>query len=94
MYHAMRAAAFVYHDGDDHESHSDLPLHVPPDFPNSANWQNELKNARLMRNAADYDPYPRADSFWQPRADAIKTLADDLLRATRVYLQGKGCASL
>lgn len=94
MYHSMRAAAFVYYDGDDHESHSNLPTHVPDDFPNVATWKNTLKNARLTRNAADYDPYPRRVAHWRKRALAIQSDADALLLETKQYLVAKGCNRL
>lgn len=32
MYHAMRAAAYVFHGGDDHQEHRVLPGKTPPDF--------------------------------------------------------------
>lgn len=91
MYHCMRAAAYVYHGGDDYQAHSKLAQNVPEDFPDRDAWANRLKNARLTRNAADYDPYPRSDKAWHRKAAAIKTDADALLRVTREYLRGKGC---
>ncbi len=94
MYHSMRAACYVFHDGDDHESHSDLPLHIPNDFPNAATWKNTLKGARLARNAADYDPYPKSSNIWQKRAEAIRKDAEALFAETRNYLRSKGCTGL
>lgn len=94
MYHAMRAACFVFHDGDDHEAHSELPLHIPGDFPNADIWKNTLKNARLTRNAADYDPYPKSGKIWQRRAETARTDAEALLVETRNYLRSKGCTGL
>ena len=64
MYQAMRACVFVAYDGDDHESHDQLPLKVPKDFPHPDVWQTKLKSARLERNAANYDPYPQSDKAW------------------------------
>lgn len=52
MYHTLRAVAFFHHEGDDHESHSTLPSHVPKDFPNGSSWSNALKSARENRNSA------------------------------------------
>ena len=76
MYHAMRAAAYVYHDGDDYESHAKLPLNIPDDFPTAGAWQSTLKNARLNRNSADYDPYPKTQNHWRVSAHVMKgTLA-------------------
>jgi uncharacterized protein (UPF0332 family) len=94
MYHSMRAVCYVFHDGDDHQSHSNLPLHIPDDFPDAAIWRNTFKNARLTRNAADYDPYPKSGKIWQRQAEAIRTDAEALLAETRNYLRSKGCAGL
>lgn len=91
MYHAMRACAYLYHQGDDFEEHSKLPSNIPNDFPNQQTWQNKLKDARLMRNRADYDPYPTTEKFWKAQAGLIRADVTDLLRSTKLYLQGKGC---
>src|ERR1035437_7681829 len=91
MYHAFRACAFIYHRGDDFEGHSDLPLNLPNDFDPGTNWQNKLKNARLLRNRADYEAYPKSDKAWRKHALAIKIDADELILKTRNYLKGKGC---
>ncbi len=92
MYHAMRACAFLYHQGDDYESHSNLPLNIPTDFDPPTDWQNKLKNARLLRNRADYEAYPRSDAAWRKHAVTIKADADRLLATARAYLLGKGCS--
>jgi uncharacterized protein (UPF0332 family) len=94
MYHAIRAAAYVYHDGDDHEAHAELPGHVPNDFPSAATWSNKLKDARLARNAADYDPYPRDIRAWRKQAVAIRRDAAELMRLSRAYLSHRGCKGL
>ncbi len=94
MYHSLRAAAFIFHEGDDYEEHSKLPMNLPSDFPDGGTWQNALKNARLSRNAADYDPYPTALSFWKCKATAIKTDTDLLLLQTKKYLITNGCIGL
>ena len=94
MYHAMRAAAYMFHDGDDHESHADLLLHVPDDLPDAKRWANTLKQARLLRNAADYDPYPRDGRVWRKRADSLLLDSEALLRAARDYLKARGCRGL
>lgn len=92
MYHAMRACAYLFHEGDDFEEHSKLPSNIPSDFPSQPAWQNKLKNARLMRNRADYDPYPTSERAWLAQANSIKTDAEQLLRETKTYLIGKGCS--
>ena len=91
MYHAMRACAFVFHGGDDHQEHGKLPLHIPGDFPSGANWQNMLRNARVLRNRADYEPYPKSNIAWKQDALDLKQDADLFLSKTRTYLQNKGC---
>jgi len=94
MYHCFRAAAFISHRGDNHESHSNLPKHLPVDFPSVAFWQNELKMARLTRNDADYDPYPRTNAPWQNKAKAIQLNAINAVLETRNYLRSKGCTGI
>jgi hypothetical protein len=91
MYHAFRATVFFVHGGDDHEEHSKLPSGIPPDFPGRANWENDLKNARLDRNRADYDPYPKNDLMFKPTATQLIKKAEDLLPIVRSYLKTKGC---
>lgn len=94
MYHSMRASAFVFHNGDDYEEHSKLPLNIPNDFPGAAGWETSLKNARSSRNAADYDPYPRGEAHWRSLTQAIRADADALLIETRDYLRAKGCGRI
>ena len=87
----MRACAFICHEGDDYEEHSKLPLNIPPDFDTAVDWQNKLKDARLARNNADYEAYPKSDRAWQKTAEVIKSDADLLLTTSRNYLKTKGC---
>jgi hypothetical protein len=91
MYNAMRACAFIHFEGDDHEKHSDLPGHIPQDFPSHTTWQTKLKDAREMRNRADYDPYPKAEIKFLLNCQTIKTDADQLIIDSRNYLRSKGC---
>ena len=91
MYHAMRACVFVGHQGDDYEQHSKLPQNIPDDFPSGPIWQNILKDARDVRNRADYEPYPKSNTAWKPHALNLKKYADLFLPTTRTYLQNKGC---
>jgi uncharacterized protein (UPF0332 family) len=91
MYNAMRACAFIYFEGNDHEKHSDLPGHIPPDCPSNTTWQTKLKDAREVRNRADYDPYPKAETNFLLNCHSIKTDADQLIIDSRNYLRGKGC---
>lgn len=90
MYHTIRSVVFFITDGDDHEQHTVLPGHLPTDFPSNPQWENDLKIARLERNRADYDPYPRDRSF-EPTAITTMSQASTLLPVARQYLVGKGC---
>ncbi|THV41993.1 HEPN domain-containing protein [Glycomyces buryatensis] len=92
MYHAARAVVYFNHGGDDHEKHSVLPGKLPDDFPRSSYWQNELKDARLNRNSADYDPYPESRSHWHPLATALGVTAPAFLQIATQYLKQKGCS--
>jgi hypothetical protein len=87
----MRACVYIYHGGDDHEKHLDLPRNIPPNFDIGVNWQNRLKNAREIRNSADYDAYPKSNSAWRKPALSLKKDADELLALSRRYLREKGC---
>lgn len=91
MYHAMRACAFVSHQGDDNQQHNKLPQCIPSDFPAGNNWQNMVKDARDVRNRADYEPYPKSNAVWMSDALRLKKYADLFLSTTRRYLQNKGC---
>lgn len=90
MYHAARAATYLSIGGDDHEKHSVLPTKLPADFPNSEAWKNRLKNARLERNRADYDPYPLDDATFAGLAVQMIAEAKQLIKATQEYIRLKG----
>ena len=90
MYHTTRALSYFVHGGDDHQEHSKLPGNIPNDFPSQPYWENKLKQARLDRNRADYDPYPKNEQLFESAARDIIQNARDLLPATRRYLRGKG----
>ncbi|MFE4855572.1 HEPN domain-containing protein [Streptomyces sp. NPDC056670] len=92
MYHSARAVVYFAHGGDDHEKHSVLPTKLPNDFPSSNFWQNELKDARLNRNSADYDPYPTSWRHWQTLAKSLSATAPNFLQLSTQYLKQKGCA--
>ncbi|MER6529480.1 HEPN domain-containing protein [Streptomyces sp. NPDC001508] len=92
MYHSARAVVYFAHGGDDHEKHSVLPTKLPNDFPSSSYWQNELKDARLNRNSADYDPYPTSWRHWQSLAKGLSATAPTFLQLATQYLKQKGCA--
>jgi uncharacterized protein (UPF0332 family) len=89
MYHACRAATFLSFGGDDHEQHTILPSKLPADFPDQGRWQNALKNARLERNRADYDPYPSKDKDFRAAADTLIADATALVTLARRYVESK-----
>lgn len=60
MYHSARAVVYFHNFGDDFQEHSKLPSGLPGDFPDKVDWSSKLKNARLERNRADYEPYPKS----------------------------------
>lgn len=90
MYHIARAVSYFAHDGDDHQEHSKLPGKIPTDFPSRSRWENDLKRARLERNRADYDPYPKNDRQFEDTAQDLVQHARDLMPAARRYLRRKG----
>jgi hypothetical protein len=91
MYHCFRAVSYYTHGGDDHEEHTVLPSRIPNDFPNRDVWENNLKNARLERNRADYDPYPRQDRRFEVVATDVIQKARLLIPIAVQYLRSKGC---
>jgi hypothetical protein len=60
-------------------------------MPNNTLLGNALKSARERRNAADYDPYPKADSAWRKDAEDLRTAAANMLSEVRRYLKARGC---
>lgn len=94
MYHAVRALVYFVHGGDENEKHSVVPTHLPPDFDDVDVWKNVLKNARTVRNAADYDPYPKAETAWKQDAEILGLQAAEFVTLCRRYLRGKGCLYL
>lgn len=79
MYHAARAIVYGHHNGDDYQRHNVLPGHLPPSLPNVARWTSELDSARLVRNMADYDLYPRAAADWRNDSVSIAVVASEFL---------------
>jgi uncharacterized protein (UPF0332 family) len=90
MYHAMRAATFVSHGGDDHQEHKVLPTQAPKDMREPDKWSNKLKDARERRNQADYDPYPKSETAWRVVAETVLPDARALIVEVRSYLRKKG----
>ncbi|MFI9010516.1 HEPN domain-containing protein [Actinosynnema sp. NPDC053489] len=75
MYHAARAVVFAVEQGDDYERHNELPRHLPQGMPNVAKHEISLTEARLLRNQADYDPYPVSAADWETDARALAATA-------------------
>lgn len=94
LYHAVRSLVFFMHGGDDHQEHKVVPSYIPSDFPNAQYWQNELKDARTLRNEVDYNPFPDTDASWQAAASTMATRADKLIPLVKNYLFQKGCTNL
>src|SRR5471030_1246615 len=89
LYHAARAASYISFGGDDYEQHTTLPTKFPVDFPDSAVWRNRLKDARLERNRADYDPYPVGDADFSATAVRLVGEAKQFIKLTQSYLKLK-----
>jgi hypothetical protein len=86
MYHAARTVVFVAEEGDDYESHGNVPVHLPGDMPARAVRVQSLEDGRLLRNEADYDPFPLADATWESDARRIAADAAEFCRACDDYL--------
>ena len=90
MYHAVRATVYHSFGGDDHQDHSEVARHLPGDFPNRVDWENEFKEARLRRNEADYDPYPLSDEGFRKVAKETVIKAIELHKVVLTYLGSRG----
>lgn len=94
LYYAMyqSACALAYDDfgGHDKNGHQDVPKYLPKQFPHRAQRSNDLKEARLRRNEADYGPYPTEPIHWMTIANAVEAAASTFVAAADTYLRGKG----
>lgn len=91
MYHAMRAVSYSFFGGDDHEKHTELgDKGVPKDFPNRAAAKNDLRDARLTRNEADYEPYPSAPTYFKAAESRLSSMAHAFVNDARAYVRAKG----
>lgn len=86
MYHAARAMVFADIGGDDHQRHAHLPDHLPASLPDSSRRKQELIEARLLRNEADYSPYPEAATDWEPDARQLVSTAANFVHACEVFV--------
>lgn len=90
IYHCARAVVYYVHGGDDYQEHNVLHKNLPNDFPVRATWDNDIRNARLARNEADYDPYPLSDATFKGKATANLAKAELFLDVSTIYLKIKG----
>lgn len=72
MYHSARSVTFASIPGDDHERHSALPRNLAGPISHLA---SSLTDARLLRNQADYDPYPVVNDEWETDARSMSVAA-------------------
>jgi uncharacterized protein (UPF0332 family) len=89
MYQAARAVTYLSNGGDDHEEHSVLPGKLPDDFSEAPEWRNKLKNARLERNRADYDPYPKLERKFKDSCDLLIEQATEFVLLAQQYINSK-----
>lgn len=87
MYHALRAVCLLHHGGDDYQEHQVLPKHLPADLPDADTWSENLIRARLSRNRADYDVYPKSRDHWLREARSIEEMAEGVLNVARKYVR-------
>lgn len=90
MYHAARAITFAHHQGDNHQSHSVLPRNLPAHMPDVSRWEAELTSARLLRNQADYDPYPLQPLDWQFDSRSLASSAAAFVQAFEDFALSEG----
>jgi uncharacterized protein (UPF0332 family) len=91
MYHAARAVVYLAKQGDDHQEHDQLYKFLPSDFPDVENWQNELKEARLKRNEADYDCFPSSSLAFRTASLSLLGKAKNFHLECKNYLGNRGC---
>ncbi|SFR71243.1 Uncharacterized protein, contains HEPN domain, UPF0332 family [Agromyces sp. CF514] len=90
MYHAARAIAYASHGGDDYEKHSVLPRNLPGGLDQLALRESQLTDARLLRNQADYDPYPALAPDWEPDARSLYVTASEFVNACEDFSLDNG----
>ncbi|WP_330467515.1 hypothetical protein [Micromonospora zamorensis] len=90
MYHAARAIVFAEEKGDDHERHSVLPRHLPSTLSDARLWEVRLTDARLLRNQADYDPYPAGPKEWATDSRILAVTAAQFLAACENFALTNG----
>lgn len=81
MYHSARAVVFGVVQGDDHEKHAVLPRNLPITMADMPLRELQLQDARLLRNQADYDPYPANGTSWEPGSRSLAAISADFVQA-------------
>lgn len=92
MFQAARAVVFIAHQGDDHNDHQELPKRLPHQFPQRTYWVNQLKDARIARNEADYGPYPKVHTGWIAQGRQLKVEAHNFVALADGHLTTLGVA--
>jgi uncharacterized protein (UPF0332 family) len=90
MYHAARAVVFAENRGDDYEHHSVLPRNLPLSMKDRSFRENELIEARLLRNQADYDVYPMGPAGWDSDARSLAVIAGEFVQACEDFALANG----
>jgi len=90
MYHSARAITYASIVGDDHQQHAKLPRHLPSALPNRIQMEIDLSDARLLRNSADYDPYPATDAEWETDARGLSVTAAIFVQACENFALQQG----
>jgi len=85
VYHAARAVAFL-NPGDDYEHHDKVANGLPLDLPDVELWRNKIKDARLKRNEADYEPFMNSNPSFRLASAAITKTATEFLAVCSTYL--------
>jgi uncharacterized protein (UPF0332 family) len=90
MYHAARSIVYADFRGDDHERHNVLARHLPAKLPGAALREQQLTDARFLRNEADYDIYPFSMAEWESDARKLAITATDFVRACEEFALDEG----
>jgi hypothetical protein len=91
MYHSAMAIVYLANRGDDHQEHDQLYKNLPDDFPDVDLWKNELKDARLKRNEADYEFYSETMLYFRPVSLSLFAKSTDFHALCAGYLRRNGC---
>lgn len=90
MYHAARSIVYADLRGDDYERHHVLPRHLPAKLPDVTLREQQLTNARFLRNEADYDVYPFSMAEWESDARLLAIIATNFLKACEEFAVNEG----